>query len=95
MIEDKLKRLVVNVTEKSHAELVISLKQDDFVNQSDFFRTIINCYINKDPLFLDFIDSIKVKRSARNKAHLNTVKTWEKKVRTAVASKDAKAAFLK
>ncbi len=33
-----------------------------------------------------------IKRSARNKAHVNSVKTWEKKVRTAVASKDAKAA---
>ncbi len=35
-----------------------------------------------------------LKRSARNKAHLNSVKTWEKKVRTAIASKDAKAALL-
>ena len=67
MIEDKLKRMVVNVSEKSHAELVIALKLDDFVSQSDFFRTIINCYLDKDPLFLDFIDSIKIKRSARNK----------------------------
>lgn len=33
-----------------------------------------------------------VKRSARNKSHVNSVKTSEKKIRAAIASKDATTA---
>jgi|688.fasta_scaffold434793_3 hypothetical protein len=67
MVEDKLKRFIVNVTEKQHAELIICLKDDDFKSQSQFFRDIIEAYTNKDPLLLNFIDDLKVKRNARNK----------------------------
>jgi len=67
MCEDKLKKLFITFPEKTHVDFIIRLKNDDFPNQSQFFREIIYAYINKDPLFLDFIDSIKLKKSKYNK----------------------------
>lgn len=74
MVEDKLKRLVVNIPEKTHAELLICLKHDDIRNQSQFFRDIIAAYIDKDPLFLDFIHALKERKNKRNKKRNKIIK---------------------
>lgn len=70
MCEDKLKKLFIMFPEKTHLDFVIRLKNDDFPNQSQFFREIIYAYLNKDPLFLDFIDSIKLRKSRYNKKRI-------------------------
>jgi hypothetical protein len=53
--------------EKTQADFIIRLKNDDFVTQAEFFREVIYAYLNNDPILLDFIDSVKIQKSKLNK----------------------------
>jgi hypothetical protein len=57
------KKIMFYDTDKRHAELKIRL-QHDSLKQSEFFRAVVTAYIQKDPLFLEFLNDY---RAANNK----------------------------
>jgi hypothetical protein len=73
MVENKLKRIAIHFPEKTQIDFYIKLKEDGFKSQTDFFRHIMYSYINNDPLLLDYLESVKIKHSNRNKK-LNKIK---------------------
>lgn len=64
--ESKKKRIVFNDTDIRHAQLKIRLQQDN-LSQTEFFRTLITGYIEKDGLILKFIDNYKEKNNLQSK----------------------------
>jgi hypothetical protein len=52
------KRVVFNENEHRHAKFILKYKEDGF-KQGKFFRAIITAYIDDDPTFRQFIDTIK------------------------------------
>jgi len=73
MVEDKLKRIAIHFPEKTQIDFYIKLKEDGFKSQTDFLRQIMYSYINNDPLLLDYLETVKIKHSNRNKK-LNKIK---------------------
>ena len=67
MVSDKLKRIALHFPEKTQIDFLIRLRYDDFKGQTDFFREVIYAYLNNDPHILDFVESIKAKKSIQNK----------------------------
>jgi len=67
MVSDKLKRIALHFPEKTQVDFLIRLRYDDFKGQTDFFREVICAYLNNDPHILNFVESLKLKKSNRNK----------------------------
>ena len=53
-------------TDKRHAELKIRL-QHDSLKQSEFFRAVVTAYIQKNPLFLEFLNDYKDSNKIQSK----------------------------
>jgi len=66
MVEDKLKRIAIHFPEKTQIDFYIKLKEDGFKSQTDFLRQIMYSYINNDPLLLDYLETVKIKRQLIN-----------------------------
>ena len=54
-----LKNLIFEIDDAEHARLRIQLKYDK-LQQKEFYKMVVNSYINHDPDFMDYIDK-KVK----------------------------------
>lgn len=56
--------------EKESADLKIRLRYDG-LQQSEFFRTILKMYVDKDPLMLEVVDKIKILKSTMGLKKIN------------------------
>ena len=54
MSVSKEKRIIFKDTEKRHADLKIRLQHDD-LTQTDFFRSVLTGYIDKDSRIVDYL----------------------------------------
>ena len=63
------KKIMFYDTDKRHAELKIRL-QHDSLKQSEFFRAVVTAYIEKDELFLRFINDYKGKNKTQSKERI-------------------------
>lgn len=52
------KKIIFSESGKRHAEFKIKLQYDD-LGQSEFFRSVVAAYLDEDPLFMSFVDSMK------------------------------------
>ena len=60
------KKIMFYDTDKRHAELKIRL-QHDSLKQSEFFRAVVTAYIQKNPLFLEFLNDYKDSNKIQSK----------------------------
>jgi hypothetical protein len=63
------KKVVFTVNDHRHAQMIIRLKHDD-LRQSQFFRALMEGYIEQDERILSFIDDLKaqsVKKKTKSK----------------------------
>ena len=60
------KKIIFYDTDKRHVELKIRL-QHDSLKQSEFFRAVVTAYIEKNPLFLQFLDDYREQNSTQSK----------------------------
>ena len=67
------KKIMFYDTDKRHAELKIRL-QHDSLKQSEFFRAVVTAYIEKDELFLEFINQYKEKNKTQSKERIEKSK---------------------
>jgi ribosomal protein S16 len=67
------KKIMFYDTDKRHAELKIRL-QHDGLKQSEFFRTVVTAYIEKNELFLEFINQYKEKNKTQSKERIEKSK---------------------
>ena len=67
------KKIMFYDTDKRHAELKIRL-QHDSLKQSEFFRTVVTAYIEKDELFLEFINQYKEENKTQSKERIEKSK---------------------
>ena len=63
------KKIMFYDTDKRHAELKIRL-QHDSLKQSEFFRAVVTAYIEKDALFLEFLDEYKENNKTQSKERI-------------------------
>ena len=66
--KDKAKRIVFESSTHKHAQLKVRLQYDS-LTQAEFFRSLIEAYLNKDNRILEFIEDykdLKGKGSKRN-----------------------------
>ena len=67
------KKIMFYDTDKRHAELKIRL-QHDSLKQSEFFRAVVTAYIEKDELFLEFVDQCKKQNKTQSKERVEKSK---------------------
>jgi hypothetical protein len=67
------KKIMFYDTDKRHAELKIRL-QHDSLKQSEFFRAVVSAYIEKDELFLEFINQYKEENKTQSKERIEKSK---------------------
>lgn len=67
------KKIMFYDTDKRHAELKIRL-QHDSLKQSEFFRVVVTAYIEKDELFLEFINEYKEQSKTQSKERIEKSK---------------------
>ena len=67
------KKIMFYDTDKRHVELKIRL-QHDGLKQSEFFRAVVTAYIEKDELFLEFINQYKEKNKTQQKSRFQNKK---------------------
>ena len=63
------KKVVFTVNDHRHAQLIIRLKHDD-LRQSQFFRALMEGYLEQDERILSFIDDLKaqsIKKKTKSK----------------------------
>tara|TARA_B100000073_G_scaffold327953_1_gene314080 strand:- start:1402 stop:1728 length:327 start_codon:yes stop_codon:yes gene_type:complete len=60
------KKIIFYDTDKRHVELKIRL-QHDSLKQSEFFRAVVTAYIEKNPLFLQFLDDYREQNNTQSK----------------------------
>tara|TARA_R100000008_G_scaffold43790_1_gene25417 strand:- start:11080 stop:11406 length:327 start_codon:yes stop_codon:yes gene_type:complete len=63
------KKIMFYDTDKRHAELKIRL-QHDSLKQSEFFRAVVTAYIEKNALFLEFLDEYKESNKSQSKERI-------------------------
>ena len=64
------KRIVFNVTDHDHAQLILRLKHNS-LTQSEFFKAIIDAVNNNDENLLSFISEYTSKKQKLNKNRIN------------------------
>lgn len=64
--ENKNKKIVFESNTHKHAQLKIRLEYDS-LTQAEFFRSLIDGYLNKDIRILKFIDSYKAEKGKDSK----------------------------
>ena len=64
--KEKLKKIVYYDTPKKHADLKIRWQYDG-VRQSEFFRMLVDAYLNKDERILSVMDDHKTENKIQNK----------------------------
>ena len=69
---DKKKKVIFNDTDVRHAQLKVRL-QFDGITQSEFFRSFITGYLEKDENIMDFIKNYKETNSKMSKRNLKYV----------------------
>ena len=70
---NKSTRFVFYCYEKESADLKIRLRYDG-LKQSEFFRSLLLKYINKDPTMLQIVEDIKKNNNVMGKRKLNRTK---------------------
>jgi len=73
------KKIVFYEFPEQHAKLLIQLHYDG-LKQGEFFRTVINGYINGDQNLFDFIQKFKL-ASGKAKTRINKIKREKQKER--------------
>ena len=69
---DKKKKVIFNDTDVRHAQLKVRL-QFDGITQSEFFRSFITGYLEKDENIMDFIRNYKETNSKMSKRNMKYV----------------------
>ena len=69
---DKKKKVIFNDTDVRHAQLKVRL-QFDGITQSEFFRSFITGYLEKDENIMDFIKNYKETNSKMSKRNMKYV----------------------
>jgi hypothetical protein len=64
--KDKNKRIVFEESTHKHAQLKVRLEYDS-LTQAEFFRSLINGYLNKDPKIIKFIENYKLEKGKDSK----------------------------
>ena len=64
--DDKNKRIVFQESTQKHAQLKIRLEYDS-LTQAEFFRCLIDGYLNKDSKIIKFIDNYKLDKGKDSK----------------------------
>ena len=62
----KIKRVVIKLPEKRHADFKIRLRYDD-LTQTTFFRAVAEGYIVRDELLVQFIENYKAQKNLQSK----------------------------
>jgi hypothetical protein len=62
---DEMQKVTFYADKDEHVRLKIRLQQDS-ITQSDFFRCMLQNYINKDEAILELIDNYKEKNKRQN-----------------------------
>ena len=62
----KIKRVVIKLPEKRHADFKIRLRYDD-LTQTSFFRAVAEGYIGRDELLVQFIENYKSQKNLQSK----------------------------
>jgi hypothetical protein len=75
--DENQKKVVFYDTDKRHAELKISLHHDG-LTQSEFFRSLVSGYIEKDENIFNFIERIKDTKSRGADKRKKTRRLYEK-----------------
>lgn len=79
-------KIIFREQEKNKVELKIRLKGDR-LSQTDFFRSCVQAYLNRDPLFMDFFVSLIEKKGKLSKREKELLKKEDN------AAKQMKASF--
>jgi len=66
---DKIKRVVFPETTARHAQLKVRLDYDG-LSQSDFFKSLITGYLNKNKYIISFIEEYKTINKTQSKRNL-------------------------
>lgn len=66
--KEETKRIIFDDSSKRHAELKIRLQYDS-LSQSEFFRSMITGYLNKDSRILAYLDSYKQENHKKYSKH--------------------------
>ena len=69
---DKKKKVIFKDTDVRHAQLKVRL-QFDGITQSEFFRSFITGYLEKDQHIMDFINKYKESNSKMSKRNMKYV----------------------
>ena len=69
---DKKKKVIFKDTDVRHAQLKVRL-QFDGITQSEFFRSFITGYLEKDQYIMDFINKYKENNSKMSKRNMKYV----------------------
>jgi hypothetical protein len=72
-----LKRILFEETDHQHAKLIIRLRHNS-ISQSDFFRAIVNGFINGDERICSFIEDHAAEQKLLNKARLDKSRSLQK-----------------
>ena len=72
------KKIMFYDTEKNQVDLRVRLKNDN-LNQSTFFRAMIDGYLNRDTRILDYLYSFKEQHSLAGVSHHTAEKKMTKK----------------
>ena len=75
--DENQKKVVFYDTDKRHAELKIRLHHDG-LTQSEFFRSLVSGYIEKDENIFNFVERIKDTKSRGASKRKKTKKLYEK-----------------
>ena len=70
---DYEKRIVFTETDKTHAELKIKLHYDG-LRQAQFFRAVIQGYLQEDPNLMKFVQEFKIEKSITSKRQRKIIK---------------------
>ena len=77
-MSSQYKKVVYYEVPKKHADLKIRWQYDN-IKQSEFFRLLTDCYLNKDERMLEIISQYKEQESIQNKSkRKKTKKIYEK-----------------
>jgi hypothetical protein len=63
---EKIKRVIISLPEKKHADFKIRLRYDE-LTQTRFFRAVAEGYITQDELLVQFIENYKTQKNLQSK----------------------------
>ena len=72
-----VKRILFEETDHRHARLIVRLRHSG-ISQTDFFRAIVDGFVNGDERICSFVDEVTQERKLLNKARIEKSRSLRK-----------------